>query len=159
MTVTHTRRLFALALVGGLLAALLVPLTMPATSAEAATPSITRGVKITKVLYNPAGDERFAPNGEKVYIKNVTGSNKNLRGVVLSDIAGHRYKLPGYVLRPGKTVIVHSGSGTNRAGHLFARWNTAVWNNNGDTAKLRASNGKLIHGCKWAGGRVTAYCG
>jgi micrococcal nuclease len=159
MTVTRTRRFVALALAAGLLAALMVSLTVSTAPSAEATTSITRGIKITKVVYNPAGDERYAPNTEKVYIKNPTGSRKNLRGVVLSDIAGHKYELPSYVLQPGQTVIVHSGSGTNRAGHLYAGWNWAVWNNNGDAAKLRASNGTLIHGCRWAGGGVTAYCG
>ncbi|GAB4086028.1 hypothetical protein GCM10028784_26580 [Myceligenerans cantabricum] len=159
MTVTHPRRLLALALLGGLLAALMIPLTLStAPGAQAATSSITGGIRITKVVYNPSGDERYAPNTEKVYIKNVTGSKKNLRNVRLSDPAGHRYTLPYYALGAGKTVVVHSGKGANRTGHLYARWNTAVWNNDGDTARLKASNGKLIDKCRWSGGKVTASC-
>jgi len=120
--------------------------------------SITSGVRITKIVYNPSGDERYRPNAEQVYIKNVSGSRKNLKNVVLSDVSGHSYKMPSYALSAGKTVIVHAGSGTNGSGHLYARWNTAVWNNDGDTARLKSANGKLIDRCTYSGGGVSATC-
>lgn len=120
--------------------------------------SITGGIRFTKILYNPDGNETYAPNGEKVYIKNVSGSKKNLKGVTLKDDDGHRYKMPRYRLRAGRTVIVHSGSGSNGAGHLYAGWDTAVWNNDGDKAALKSSGGKVIDRCVYAGGGVTASC-
>jgi hypothetical protein len=120
--------------------------------------SITGGLRFTRIVYNPDGDERYAPNGEKVYIKNVSGSRKNLQGVVLRDDDGHRRSLPSYGLGAGKTVIVHSGSGIDGGGHLYARWNTAVWNNDGDRAFLVASNGNVIDRCSYAGGGVSAAC-
>lgn len=120
--------------------------------------SITSGIRFTHILYNPDGDETFAPNGEKVYIKNVSGSRKNLQDVVLRDSAGHRYTMPAYRLRAGRTVIVHSGSGSNGGGHLYARWNTAVWNNDGDRAVLTSSGGKVIDRCGYTGGGITARC-
>ncbi|MBE1875479.1 lamin tail domain-containing protein [Myceligenerans pegani] len=158
MTLTNSRRLSALALVGGLLAVLFVAPTASAADSQIAPSSITGGIKITKVVYNPSGDERYTPNREKVYIKNVSARSKNLRGVVLSDPAGHRYRLPSYTLGSGRTVIVHSGSGTNGSGHLYARWNTAVWNNTGDTARLKSSGGILIDRCRWSGGGVSVTC-
>lgn len=132
----------------------------PATvkKATSGTTSVTSGLRITKVVYNPSGDERYAPNTEKVYVKNVSSSKKNLLNVVLSDPAGHAYRMPSYGLAAGSTVIVHSGSGTNGSGHLYARWNTAVWNNDGDTARLKAANGTLIDRCSWSGGGVSASC-
>ncbi|MBO0610772.1 lamin tail domain-containing protein [Myceligenerans salitolerans] len=158
MTLTNSRRLSALALVGGLVAALFVAPTASAAGTQITPSSITGGIKITKVVYNPSGDERYTPNREKVYIKNVSAKKKNLKGVVLSDLAGHRYKLPSYGLGAGKTVIVHSGKGSNGGGHLYARWNTAVWNNDGDTARLKSAGGKLIDKCKWYGGGVSKSC-
>ncbi|RPF20905.1 lamin tail domain-containing protein [Myceligenerans xiligouense] len=158
MTLTHPRRLSALALAGGLLAALFVAPPASATDTQIVPSSITGGIRITKVVYNPSGDERYTPNREKVYIKNVSARKKNLKGVVLSDIAGHKYVLPYYGLGAGKTVIVHSGKGTNGSGHLYARWNTAVWNNDGDTARLKSGGGKLIDKCTWAGGGVSKSC-
>lgn len=129
------------------------------TSGDGGGGSITGGLRFTKIVYNPDGDERYYPNREKVYVKNVSGSKQNLQDVVLMDANGyHSFKMPSYGLPAGQTVIVHSGSGTNGNGHLYARWNTAVWNNSGDTATLRAANGTLIDKCSWVGGGVTAWC-
>lgn len=163
MNIEHARRPLAVALTAGLLTALtlmalLVHPASAATTAGATTSSITSGIRITKVLYNPDGNELYAPNGEKVYLKNVTSRTKNLQGVVLSDDDGHRYTLPYYRLGSRDTVVVRSGSGERRAGVLYARWNTAVWNNDGDVARLKASNGTLIDRCTWGGGGTTAYC-
>lgn len=161
MNLAHPGRSIALVLAAGLLAAFLVPLAaVTAPSAGAATTaSISSGVKITKVVYNPKGNDNHYPNREKVYIKNVSGSAKNLQDVVLSDDDGHRFFLPSYRLGAGKVVAVHSGSGTNGSGHLYARWNKAVWNNTGDVARLKANpSWKLISKCTWNGGYTTRTC-
>ncbi|GAA1861108.1 lamin tail domain-containing protein [Myceligenerans crystallogenes] len=164
MKIEHARRPLAVALLAVLLTALMLMAFMvrPAsaeTNTGATTASITSGVKITKVLYNPDGNELYAPNGEKVSIKNVSRRTKNLQGVVLSDDDGHAYRLPYYNLSAGSTVVVRSGSGERRYGVLYAGWNTAVWNNTGDVARLKASSGTLIDRCTWGSSSgTTAYC-
>lgn len=110
--------------------------------------TVPRGLTITKILFNPDGDETCCPNQEYVAIANGTRRRKNLEGLRLSDTGGHRYVLPRYVLRPGRTVLVHGGTGVTRRGHLYAGWGV-VWNNDGDTATLRTASGTTVDRCRY----------
>lgn len=120
--------------------------------------SVSGGLRFVSIVYDPDGDERYAPNTERVVIKNVTAATVNLADIVLRDEVGRAFTMPSYSLGAGRSVSVHSGSGTNGGGHLYARWNTAVWNNSGDVATLLAGDGALIDRCAYAGGGTTASC-
>ena len=63
----------------------------------------------------------------------------------LKDEANHIYQFGGFTLQPGKTVRLFSGNGSNTSTRLY--WNLgsdSVWNNDGDTAYLRAPDGSLV---------------
>lgn len=107
-----------------------------------------RGLAITKILANPDGDETCCPNKEYVVVANGGRRRKNLDGLRLSDAGGHRYVFPRYILRPGRTVLVHGGTGATRRGHLYAGWGV-VWNNDGDTATLRTAAGTVVDRCRY----------
>ncbi len=117
-----------------------------------------KGVKFVFVVYDPPGsDDGSNLNAELVEIKNVSGAKKNLSGWKLSDAAGHRYTFPTFTLPAGQTVVVHSGSGGNGAHHLYVGWGY-VWNNTGDTTRLKNKGGTLADKCGWGDGSGTKYC-
>ncbi len=122
------------------------------------TGSSAAGARFTKVVYDPAGsDDGSNVNQEVAVIKNATKKAKDLTGWRLRDSAGATYRFPGYTLRPGATVTVHSGNGNNHAGHLYADWGY-TWNNTGDKATLRNKAGTVADRCGWGDGGGTAFC-
>ncbi|WP_454852948.1 HNH endonuclease family protein [Promicromonospora soli] len=52
------------------------PATVNKATSSDGSSSTTSGLRLTKVVYNPDGDERNAPNTEKVYIKNVSSRRR-----------------------------------------------------------------------------------
>jgi hypothetical protein len=112
-------------------------------------------MRIDRVVYDPAGPDRL--NAETVTLVN-RGRRANLNGFQLLDRAGATYTLPSYRIAHGGKVIIHSGSGPDRRGHLYAGWGF-IWNNHGDTARLRAPAGQLVDRCHWGDGPGTTSCG
>jgi len=105
--------------------------------------------KIVSVRANPPGDERLDPNGEYVRIACVAGEPASLAGYSLEDRFGHRYRFPPLTLRPGYTVLVFSGDGTDALeeawqARLYWRAGGPVWNNAGDVATLRDPAGTVV---------------
>jgi competence protein ComEC len=94
-------------------------------------------VAITGVHADAAGDDRRNLNGEYALVRNTGRTAIDLAGWRLDAGDGsQRFTLPGYRLRPGATVRVHTGRGTTRAGHLFLGSSRPVWSNDGDTGTL-----------------------
>ena len=77
------------------------------------------GVKIVYIHYNAPGNDWENPNGEYVVIKNYGPDPVNLKGWRLKDKAGHTFVFPDITLRPGDSVYVYSGSGTNTDNKLY----------------------------------------
>jgi hypothetical protein len=116
------------------------------------------GVKITRIVYNPAGSDTSSNTRyETVVVKNRSASRRYLTGWRLSDLAGHRYTLPTFSLSPGASVTIHSSRGRNTAARLYAGWGH-TWNNTGDTAYLRNSAGTLASRCSYRGGGSSVTC-
>jgi len=111
-------------------------------------------MRIARVVYDPPGSD--TENGETVTVAN-HGSRAQLRGFALRDEAGARYRLPAYRIRRNDRVLIHSGNGSDRRGHLYAGWGY-TWNNTGDTARLLAPGGRVVDRCSWGDGRGTAAC-
>lgn len=134
-----------------LAAALAVPLAVPlaAAPAEAAAPA----VRIVKVVYDsPGKDDRSnrSLNGEYVVLRNTTKKAITLTRWILRDETGYKYRFGPFVLKPGKTVTVRTGSGRDTATTVYWNRRQYVWNNDRDTASLyRGGDLKKIHSCSW----------
>jgi Lamin Tail Domain len=69
------------------------------------------------------------------------------------------YKAFGtYRLGAGKTVTVHTGSGSNTARHRYWRQDWYVWNNDGDRARLKKPNGTTVDSCSYSGAGSSVAC-
>ncbi len=74
----------------------------------------------------------------------------NLSGWRVRDVTGYTYTFSGTVyLKPGATVKIHTGKGTNTAYHRYWGRGWYVWNNTGDKATLRNKAGTLKDTCAW----------
>jgi hypothetical protein len=131
-----------------LAAALAVPLGLVlATPAHAASP-----VLIGKTQYDsPGSDTRSTTslNAEYVTLRNTTSTARSLKGWTLRDAQAHVYTFPAFTLGAGKSVIVHTGRGTNSAAHLYWGQTNYIWNNGGDTATLKSPTGTTMDSCRW----------
>jgi hypothetical protein len=111
-------------------------------------------VRITKVQYDSPGTDygsNSSLNAEWVKIKNTGSKAKTLDGWTLRDKAGHVYHFGDFKLKAGRKVTIHTGSGSDTKKHLYQDSGAYIWNNDGDTAKLKKGN-KVVDKCKWAGG-------
>ncbi|SCL21257.1 Lamin Tail Domain [Micromonospora nigra] len=135
---------FAVALVVGAGGALAT-----AGPAQAATPAI----QITKVYYNSPGTDtrsNTSLNAEYVKLTNRRTRTINLKSWTLRDKANHVYRFSTDVkLAPGKSVVIHTGRGTNTSTHRYWGSSAYIWNNTGDKAYLRNASGTLIDSCSW----------
>ena len=109
----------------------------------------TGPLKITTLHADAQGDDRQNLNGEYVRICNISPQEINLRGFSLVDRQGHRYIFNRALLRPGYTVLLYTGTGRDivkGVDQVRVYWGARyhVWNNTGDEASLRDSEGKLI---------------
>ena len=103
------------------------------------------GVKIAHIQADAPGNDNENPNGEWVEIVNEGSEAVNLEGYSLKDAANHIYTFPAFTLQPGATVHLYTGQGQDDASSLY--WGLvgeAVWNNSGDSAFLRDSEGNLV---------------
>jgi len=136
-------------LVGGLLQGLASP-------AEAVSP-----VRFSGVQYDSPGDDTGSNrslNGEWVKITNHASRAKVMTGWKLRDRTGYRYTFPTFRLGAGRSVRVHTGSGTNTSNDLYWRLGTYVWNNTGDKATLKNRSGVVVDTCSWGDGSGYTSC-
>jgi len=82
---------------------------------------------------------------EWVKISNTGDSPVSLEAWRIEDEGSkHSYTFPSYTLNSGFEVTVYSEIGANTATKLYMQVGGPIWNNDGDTAYLYDSNGKLI---------------
>lgn len=129
-------------------AAVLAAVPLVAVPAHAAVPK----VQITQIRYNSPGPDRggnASLNAEYIRFKNTTRKPIDLTGWTLRDNAW-RYTFENVVLRPGKTITLHSGRGRDSTSHLYwgRRW--YVWNNDKDVARLEDADGRLVDKCSYS---------
>lgn len=118
------------------------------TAAAAARPTL----KFTKIQYDAPGPdtrENSQLNREYVVIKNTGGKAVQFKNWTLRDAQRHVYKFPAFKLRPGKSVVVHTGRGKNNATHLYMNRGWYIWNNDKDTATLRDALGAKVLSRSW----------
>lgn len=113
-----------------------------------------RRISITEVVYDPPGAD--TENTETLTLTN-RDKAVSLAGFRLRDSAGAVYRFPQYRLRHAHSVVIHSGHGRQRSGHLYADWGF-TWNNDGDAARLTNPSGTLVDSCHWGDGSGTTTC-
>lgn len=137
------------------LTALSVATTMTVFSATPA--SAAPRVKITAVYYdpNPGGpdaDTNTARNREYVVIHNSGSRRVTMTGWVLHDVprsgSTNRFVFPSFRLRPGASVRIHTGSGSNTSTDLYWGSSVYIWGDDSDTATLVRS-GSTMSTCSW----------
>ncbi|MFN2537747.1 MAG: lamin tail domain-containing protein, partial [Mycobacteriales bacterium] len=92
-------------------------------------------VLIGKTYYDsPGSDTRTntSLNAEWVTIKNVSSTARSLQGWTLRDASGHVYTFGTFTLGGGKSVVIHTGKGTNTTTHRYWGSGSYIWNNTGD---------------------------
>jgi len=67
-----------------------------------------------------------------------------ITGFTLSDNAGHTYRFGELVLPGHSTIMVYTGSGTNTTSSFYWGSKTPIWNNRGDKAYIRNTDGELV---------------
>ena len=117
--------------------------------------------RITKIYFDSPGADtgtNKSLNAEYVQLKNTGTKRVYLTGWTLRDTSQHVYKFPAFRLGPGKSVRIHSGKGLNTAANLYWRLGEYVWNNDGDTARLRKKSGLLVDACSYSGAGSYKLC-
>ena len=141
---------------GVLVACLVVASSLIALPANAAS-----AIQFRKIQYDPSGSDvrtNYQLNREYVTITNTGTTTRTLTGWTVHDLANHVYTFPSFKLGPGKSVILHTGKGTNTSSNLYWGHGWYVWNNTGDKATSRDSSGALKDACSWGDGSGIRYC-
>jgi micrococcal nuclease len=93
-----------------------------------------------------AGNDHENKNDEWVDLTNTGTTAVDMTGWVLKDESStHRYRFPSrFTLEPGAEVRVFTGCGTDTATEFYWCNDSAVWNNDGDTAFILDSSGNIV---------------
>ena len=124
-------------------------------------PTALGAIKIDRIYFDSPGSDtgsNSSLNAEWIRLKNTGATGRSLTGWTVRDNAGHVYRFGRYRLRAGRTVKIHTGSGSNSARHRYWRQDNYVWNNDGDRARLRRANGSLVDSCSYSGAGSAVNC-
>jgi hypothetical protein len=145
-------------------------LTLSATFAVLIPPAPASAggpVKITAAYYDPYigpdPDTNAGRNLEYIVIRNGGSRSIALTGFVLHDVprtgSTNRFVFPKFTLRPGKSVRVHTGSGSNSSTDLYWGKSVYVWGDDADTATLQNKAGSNVSVCSWGTASTSPhYC-
>ena len=128
-----------------LAAALMVPIS--AGPAQAASPITISGVQYDSPGSDLGGNRSL--NAEWVRLTNRGSRATALTGWTLRDRANHVYRFGTFKLGAGKSVVIHTGRGTNTAAHRYWRSGWYIWNNDGDRAVLKNRAGTTVSTRTW----------
>lgn len=139
-------------------------LLVGASAVVGAAPAEAAGaIQFTRIQYDSPGTDtrtNASLNTEYVQLKNVTTRTFNLYRWTLRDASGHIYTFgTNHYLKPGATVTIRTGKGTNTVTTRY--WGSAayIWNNTGDKAYLRTPSNTLVDYCAWTStGPGYKYC-
>jgi hypothetical protein len=137
--------------VAAVLAAVGLVIAVPSPAQAATT------VKISQIYYNsPGADTRSnaSLNAEYVRVLNPTTRTQVITGWTVRDAAGHTYRFGTTSIPAGKSVVLHTGRGTNTATARYWQSRAYIWNNDRDTAYLRNSAGRLVFSCSYNNSKV-----
>ncbi len=107
-------------------------------------------IRIKVIDFDPPGRDAESLNEEFVVIKNLGERSRSLRGWTLHDQhRQHYYRFIDVRLRPGDRLKLHTGTGADRGVHRYWDKRVPVWDNNGDRAVLRRSDGTIVDVCRY----------
>ncbi len=110
------------------------------------------GVVISKIYYDSPGSDtgtNGSLNAEYITLKNLRSTPRVITGWTIRDPQGHVYKFPTTTIKANSTVTLRSGRGTNGVSTRYWQQGWYVWNNTGDTATVRTSNGSTVDTCTY----------
>ncbi|MDS0298800.1 lamin tail domain-containing protein [Halogeometricum sp. S1BR25-6] len=116
--------------------------TASETRSEGATDA---EIEVAEVRADAPGNDNENPNGEYVVFRNEGDKAVDLSGWSVVDAAGNDYTFPrGTRLEPGAELTLRTGTGTDDAETVYWGRGSAVWNNGGDTIRLRDGDGVVV---------------
>lgn len=130
--------------------------TLPTANAATSPP-----VRFSHVQYDSPGTDsgsNSSLNAEWVKVTNYSSHARTLTGWTIRDTSSHVYRFPTYTLRPGTSVRLHTGRGTNSRTDLYWHQSNYVWNNTGDKAILKTRAGSIVDTCSWRDGPGSTSC-
>jgi hypothetical protein len=134
-------------------AAIVTTLAAVALLAGGGSADAVGGVRFTKIYYAPPGADlgsKSSVNAERFALTNYGTGARSLAGWTVRDHDGHVYRFPsGYRLPAGRTVTVHTGTGSSTMLNRYWGRNHYVWNNGADKAVLRNGAGTKLDVCAW----------
>jgi hypothetical protein len=137
----------------------LLLLTLVGSLALASTAS--SAIKIDRIYFDSPGADtgsNSSLNDEWIRLKNTGNGGRSLQGWKIRDPGGHVYTFGSYTLRAGRSVMIHTGSGSNSARHRYWGMDGYVWNNDGDRATLKKANGRTADRCSYSGAGSAVNC-
>lgn len=119
------------------------------------------GIVISKAYYNSPGTDtrsNSSLNAEYIQLKNTSSVARYITNWTLRDNQSHVYRFPSTKINPGSYLNVRTGKGTNNWNTRYWGSGNYIWNNTGDKATLRNSNGTWIDSCSWGSSGSWKYC-
>jgi hypothetical protein len=110
----------------------------------AETPAEERGLGVAQV-HSEVDEAESDLNEEYVIFENAGEEPMELGGSTVSDREGNSYTLPeGFVLQPGQTVTLHSGSGSDTDEHLYWNAESRIWDDESDEVRVYDPDNRLV---------------
>jgi hypothetical protein len=154
-----------LTLLSALTLTLLIPLSGAAQAVrdhpdghETTLPPPSAGVHIDFVYYNPPGPDwphaAWRLNREYVVVRNASWRTVDLEDWTLENSDDDDYTFDHVWLRPGRSVVVHTGWGRDHWGsgrryHVYWGQHDYMWDDSRDTATLKDDDGDEVDTCSW----------
>jgi hypothetical protein len=118
-------------------------------------------IRIERIFFDSPGSDtgrNSSLNAEWIRLKNAGSTARKLTGWTIRDRSGHVYRFGAYTLAAGKAVTIHTGKGSNTPHNRYWRRDKYIWNNHGDTARLKNKAGELIDKCSYSGAGSSVNC-
>ena len=100
-------------------------------------------VKI-EINYDARGNDNMNLNDEYVMLENIGNGSIDINSWTIKDSGTSIYKFGRYILEPGSTIYLFTGSGSDGEGRFYWGSSRSIWNNDSDTLYLRDREGLLI---------------
>lgn len=131
-----------------------LPVTIPQIPSNIPVPSLTfpslqignaSSVYISAVQFDAPGDDTKNLNGEWVRLANRGDGAVLLTSWTLADQDNAEpYRFPAFLLLPGSSVTVYTGSGEMNDTSLYMGRTFPLWGNSGDLATIKDGSGNII---------------